>query len=227
MISAPGSGAGNPDPDPARCSNAKPKTKPKTEMSNSIDNSQDIIDSRDVIARIEELEGVLDGLVADVREKLEAYRDADARYQHVTPESDHPNSEYWEELDVARDTTYDELTEARETLASWLGCPVASLPEDDGDIAPECFIDDEARELKVLRELAEEASFSPDWVHGEVLIRDSYFEDYARQLADDIGAIPDDAKWPATCIDWEQAAAELRQDYTHVEFDGESYWIRS
>jgi hypothetical protein len=28
-------------------------------------------------------------------------------------------------------------------------------------------------------------------------------------------------------IDWEQAAYELKQDYTEVNFDGVSYWIRS
>jgi antirestriction protein len=58
------------------------------------------------------------------------------------------------------------------------------------------------------------------------LIRDSYFEDYAQELADDIGAVPDNATWPNNCIDWERAARELQQDYTSVEFDGDTYWTR-
>ena len=33
--------------------------------------------------------------------------------------------------------------------------------------------------------------------------------------------------WPYTCIDWEQAARELRYDYTSVDFDDVTYWIRS
>jgi len=58
------------------------------------------------------------------------------------------------------------------------------------------------------------------------LIRDSYFEDYARELADDIGAIDSKAGWPNTCIDWEQAARELQMDYTTAELDGITYWYR-
>jgi hypothetical protein len=58
------------------------------------------------------------------------------------------------------------------------------------------------------------------------LIRDSYFEDYARQLAEDIGAIDSKASWPNNHIDWEDATDALKQDYTEVDFDGVSYWIR-
>ena len=31
------------------------------------------------------------------------------------------------------------------------------------------------------------------------------------------------AKWPYTCVDWERAADELRQDYSSTEFDGKTY----
>lgn len=92
----------------------------------------------------------------------------------------------------------------------------------------------EAYELDQLRSLADEASgYAPDWEYGEALIRDSYFEDYARELArelagelaGDIGAI-DPSGWPLTYIDWEAAADALKQDYTEIDFDGVSYWIR-
>ena len=33
--------------------------------------------------------------------------------------------------------------------------------------------------------------------------------------------------WPYSCIDWEQAAEELQQDYMSVEFDGVTYWMRA
>lgn len=39
-------------------------------------------------------------------------------------------------------------------------------------------------------------------------------EDFAQQLAEDCGMVSDDAKWPYTCIDWEQAARELMYDYS-------------
>ena len=87
--------------------------------------------------------------------------------------------------------------------------------------------DDEAAELVALQLFAAEASEVSDWQYGEQFIRDDYFEDYARELAEDIGAIPADAGWPARCIDWAQAARELRMDYTSYTFDGVTYWARA
>lgn len=82
-------------------------------------------------------------------------------------------------------------------------------------------------ELHALRELAEEGEGSPDWRDGETLIRDSYFVDYAEQLADDIGAVNHDATWPANHIDWDAATNEIKMDYFSVDFDGVDYWIRA
>lgn len=87
--------------------------------------------------------------------------------------------------------------------------------------------DSDAEELIALRKLQDEAEGSADWQHGETLIRDSYFEQYAEELADDIGAINSKAGWPLTCIDWKEAADQLKQDYMSVDFDGVTYWIRS
>lgn len=39
-------------------------------------------------------------------------------------------------------------------------------------------------------------------------------EAFAEDMADNIGAIDRDAKWPTNCIDWEQAARELMHDYS-------------
>ncbi len=85
----------------------------------------------------------------------------------------------------------------------------------------------ESAELVSLKALADEAEGSPDWQHGETLIRDSYFESYAQELADDIGAIDRNAHWPLNCIDWTEAARQLQDDYFTVDFDGVTYWIRS
>jgi len=88
--------------------------------------------------------------------------------------------------------------------------------------------DSEKDELKVLKELAKEGEdYSSDWKYGETLIRDTYFKDYAMELAEDIGAINSDSNWPNNCIDWDQAARELQMDYTMIDFDGIDYWIRS
>ena len=59
-----------------------------------------------------------------------------------------------------------------------------------------------------------------------ILIANYYFEDYARQLAEDIGAIDRNQGWPACHIDWEAAAENLKMDYISVSFEGREYWIR-
>ena len=58
------------------------------------------------------------------------------------------------------------------------------------------------------------------------LIRDSYFKQYAQELAEDIGAVKSDAQWPHTCIDWEHAARELKDDYIAVDIGDLTYWTR-
>jgi hypothetical protein len=93
--------------------------------------------------------------------------------------------------------------------------------DDDGG-----FDEDEQRELDDLESLAEEASASPDWEYGETLIRDSYFETYAQELAEEMDVISGNETWPLNCIDWKLAARELKYDYTSVYFSGVRYWIR-
>jgi len=124
-------------------------------------NMDDVIDSRDIIERIEELENELPASANEVM----------------------PN-------------TAEELQEMREELA-------------------------------ILKALAEKCEgYAPDWSYVKTLIRDSYFQDYAQELAVDCCEMPNSDQWPARCIDWEQAARELIMDYTCVDFDGVEYWIR-
>lgn len=136
-------------------------------MARDVSNSEDVLDSRDILERIEELESELEGSVAD--------------------------------------TAAGTITSA------------------DG----ETDLTAEAAELLALKALADEAEpYCPDWIHGATLIRDSYFKEYAEELADDIGAINKDQTWPNNCIDWDEAARQLQQDYTSVDFDGITYWVR-
>ena len=94
--------------------------------------------------------------------------------------------------------------------------------------------DDERAELADLRSLAADLGV-PDAYSMERYARDESllieegrsFEEYAEQLADDIGAIDRDAKWPVNCIDWEKAARELAYDYSTVTYGGTNYLIRS
>ncbi len=86
---------------------------------------------------------------------------------------------------------------------------------------------DEGRELTTLLALQEDASNSPGWRYGETLIRDSYFIEYAEELANEICDMKSTNAWPFCHIDWEAAADALKQDYFSVDFDGVTYWIRS
>lgn len=173
-------------------------------MSRSVDNGQDIIDSRDVIQRIAELEDehqtVLDA-VTDAETALESFEETNPQWELDEAQQDE------------RGALQETLKSAQETAETW--------SEDTENPCEEC------EELKILRALADEASGSPDWTYGETLIRDSYFREYAQDLANDIGAMPDTSVWPCTCIDWERAVEELQQDYMSVEFGDETYWIRT
>jgi antirestriction protein len=67
----------------------------------------------------------------------------------------------------------------------------------------------------------------PEAHHGELLIPVDDFTNYARELADDLGLLPDGGRWPSYCIDWERAARELAQDYSLVTFQGTDYYVRN
>lgn len=93
----------------------------------------------------------------------------------------------------------------------------------------ELLEDDDEREehaaiVALFEEITDYAGDRPE--DGIFLIADDAFEDYARELADDIGAVPADAGWPMGYIDWPAAARALQMDYTAVEYDDTTYWYR-
>jgi len=140
-----------------------------------ITNTQDVIDSRDIIERIAELK--------EIRDTIE------------TEWASNPDN-----------AGYDFARYARNDV-NWS--------------------DELEDELAKLEALAAECGGVADWEYGETLIRYSYFKDYAQELAEDCGMIPEGLSWPCNCIDWDQAARELQYDYMLVEFDGVDYWIRN
>ncbi len=92
--------------------------------------------------------------------------------------------------------------------------------------------EDDREELATLSGLMEgmkgyggDEQWRGDW-YPLTLIRDSHFEDYARALADDIGAFQHGSEWPHSYIDWEAAAAALQTDYSSTEYDGVTFWYR-
>ena len=129
-----------------------------------------------------------------------------------------------------RPTKYDDVIDSRdviEAIEELQGEIEAKTHESDDEADVEEVAELQA-ELDALLKLQEQAEWASDWRHGEQLIRDSYFAEYAEELADDCGMVDRKlaSQWPYTCIDWERAARDLRMDYSSVEFDGETYWIR-
>lgn len=123
-------------------------------------------------------------------------------------------------------THWDDVIDSRDVIARIEELSSRRLDDDD-NIVPDALDDDELAELDALTELAREGAGSSDWEYGETLIRDSYFEDYAQELAHDCGMVAESSSWPNYCIDWERAARELQVDYTPLDYHGVTYWIRS
>ena len=146
-------------------------------MANTISNQDDVIDSRDVIERIEELQSTL--------------------------ESYHDDQETTLSFEFALQDT-------------------ANFPDNV----------EEFEELRHLLALQSEAESSPDWIHGECLIREDHFTDYIEQLIDDCCELPEEFKsgewpWRHMTIDFEAAANEAKADYIEADFDGVTYLIRA
>jgi hypothetical protein len=81
-------------------------------------------------------------------------------------------------------------------------------------------------ELDGLKALAKEAEgYVEDWPHGAVLIHHANFVNYCEELLIDIGALPRDMP-DYLVIDWEATANNLKVDWTSVEFNGRTYFIR-
>lgn len=166
----------------------------------NIDNSEDIIDSRDVIARIEEL-----------REQRD---NAHSKADDLRAEADALDEERASEEDEDRcEELQDEARAKREEATQ---------------LCADALDEDEAAELAKLEEFNREGeNASPDWHYGVGCIRESYFEDHARELADDIhGKAVREASWPFDCIDWGRAADALQHDYSAIDFDGVTYYVR-
>lgn len=164
----------------------------------SISNRSNTFDSRDVIARIGEL--------------LSNAEDAEERVAKLCEEREGLTDDTLES--AARRSEIDALLTKAE--ADSAAMPLGSY-----------FNADDREELVALQRLEAQCKGYGDWADGETLIRESYFVEYAQELANDIGSLPPDAAWPLTHIDWQAAADELKTDYMEVDFDGVPYLMRA
>ena len=83
---------------------------------------------------------------------------------------------------------------------------------------------EDAAELAALESVAEQGEqYAAAWHHNEHLIRDDYFTSYAMELLS--SDLPQDLPWYIK-IDEEATARNIQSDYSAIDFDGETYWIR-
>jgi Arc/MetJ family transcription regulator len=158
-----------------------------------------IINTRDLHKRQTELQEEKEALELGLEEAQEAYNDAQEEYQEATEDT--------------------EIEEAADRAAE------CSDNKDNVSTALRQWIDENQEELDVLNSLEREVG--DEWHHGVALIPESDFQEYAMGLADDLyGREMSNAAWPFSCIDWEQAARELRMDYSSCEYQGATYPFR-
>ncbi len=119
--------------------------------------------------------------------------------------------------------TFDEITDATSGFDLRDVIDRYETIEDDGEPTPERAAIMEL--LDEVRGYGGDEQWRGDWYPVQ-FIADSYFEEYARELAEDIGAIDHDAQWPNSYIDWDAAAKALLVDYSSVEINGATYWYR-
>jgi hypothetical protein len=173
----------------------------KTSNFNWVDS---IIDSRDIISRYEELNDEYESLKESLEEANDSIKEFNMRNGHTD----------------LTDEEIEELQELQEALDEAQG-----LLDDF-----EKF--DDKEELDMLKEIVSQGEDCSDWSYGTNLIHDDYFTEYTEELVHDCYEMPkelSEGKWPWCHVkmDWDAAAEELKSDYTTIEVNGETYYIRS
>lgn len=169
----------------------------------TISNTDNVIDSRDIIKRIDELTGDFQALVDDI----EAAKTDEEREMAFSALSawliGHTNTV--PDLKTIEAIAFDDVSKWAES--------------------------NNAHELKALLALADEAEYSPGWLYGETLIHENYFTNYIEELINECYELPKefnsgDWPWCHMTINYVAAADEAKQDYIEVKFDGATYYIR-
>lgn len=192
-------------------------------------NSDNVIDSRDIEERIEELEGQqtpryvagwnMPGYMPD-NEPAE-FDDADDALEYIKDaakyglEAEDDDGILDADVDAWQVDNNGEFGQTFGKFHYWI--------TQDGVMGLDKV---EAEELATLIAFRDEASqYSPDWRYGATLIHENYFTDYCRELVSDIGDLPRNIP-DYIEIDWQATADNIRADYTAVDFNGDTYYVR-
>ena len=157
-----------------------------------------IIDTRDLYKRQQELQSELESLqdaVSDAQEALE-----ERRHEYREAQTD------------------EEIEDAQEQVAAAL---------EDLETANHEIVDWQSEYQEELDEInALESEIGDEWMHGATLIDEDDFIEYVQDLAEELGATAgDDHCW--LVIDWEATANNVQQDYSSCEYQGTTYLFRS
>ena len=168
----------------------------------------DVIDSRSIIERHEELQDEFNSLV-------EALNEAQSDFKSFTVEDNSSDDDLEEDVNLIEEKLH-ELHEAIEEAQEALNQFNQSFDKD---------------ELDTLTEVISQGEDSPDWSYGETLIRDEYFQTYIEDLINDCYELPKEMNsgyWPYRHLefDYVSAADEAKMDYMEIEVDAHTYFLR-
>lgn len=82
----------------------------------------------------------------------------------------------------------------------------------------------EKQEIEAIESLEDEI-ISDEWEFGIYFIEEDEFEDYVKESLVEWGHISKDFPWWID-IDWTSTAENVKQDYTEVEYQGQTYYYR-
>ncbi len=103
---------------------------------------------------------------------------------------------------------------------------VNELPENWEEQAENWVVPEEIEHYQAINGFCEELeNHCPDLLHGATVIHEDYFMEYCQDLLDDCGNIP--KNFPTWIeIDWNKTTENMKVDYSGVEYNGETYYIR-
>jgi len=174
----------------------------------TISNTDDIIYATDVVSEVDKLESDIECNQDDYNENSEQIDDKEDELSELRERLD--------DLDEVKNAS--EISRIK-NLIDEIRVDVKFLTDINTSIKAD--IEALRKELEPIQAFLQEFE---NYNNDDTLIHEDYFQTYAQQIAEDCGG--DTREWPFCHIDWEAAAEALQMDYTCVDFDGETYYVR-
>jgi hypothetical protein len=87
---------------------------------------------------------------------------------------------------------------------------------------------DEIEEYVAIRNFCDDISnYCSDFEYGVSIIHENYFQEYCRELVEDVGDLPRGIPaYIENNIDWSGVADDLKVAYSEAEYNGDTYYFR-